>query len=74
MKKAVVFVRTKKWGFKPLFLSAMLTLMVTGNAFALDWTGVSLDTSDVDSAMALIVVGLVSLWGYRKVIKTLNRS
>lgn len=41
---------------------------------AIDWTGVTLDTSDVDTVMGLIVVGLATLWGFRKVIKTMNRS
>jgi hypothetical protein len=40
----------------------------------MDWTGIIVDTSDVDSAMALIVPGLIVLWGFRKVIKTVNRS
>jgi hypothetical protein len=40
----------------------------------MDLTGVVLNTADVASVMALVVVGLSALWGYRKVIKTLNRS
>jgi hypothetical protein len=49
-------------------------MVVAGNAAALDFTGITLDTTDVDSAMALVIVGLATLWGYRKVIKTMNRS
>jgi hypothetical protein len=41
---------------------------------ALDWTGITVDTSDVDSAMGLIVPALIIMWGYRKVVKTVNRS
>ena len=41
---------------------------------AIDWLGITLDTTDVDTVMGLIVVGLATLWGFRKVIKTMNRS
>lgn len=34
----------------------------------------TLNTADVDSIMALVIVGLATLWGFRKVIKTMNRS
>lgn len=55
--------------------AAALTVFVGNASAAVDWTGItSLDTTDVDTAMGLIVVALVSMWGYRKVIKTLNRS
>lgn len=51
------------------------TFAAASNSFAaLDWTGITLDTADVDSVMALIIVGLATLWGFRKVIKTMNRS
>jgi hypothetical protein len=60
-------------GFIPAIGAAVL--IGTSNASAaLDWTGITLDTSDVDSVMALIIVGLATLWGFRKVIKTMNRS
>jgi hypothetical protein len=50
-------------------------LVAASNASAaIDWTGITLDTADVDSVMGLIVVGLATLWGFRKVIKTMNRS
>jgi hypothetical protein len=52
-----------------------LGMVGAGSAHAaLDWTGVTLGTADVSSVMALIVVGLAVLWGYRKVVKTMNRS
>ena len=41
---------------------------------ALDWTGITLDTTDVDTVMGLVIVGLAAMWGFRKVIKTMNRS
>lgn len=55
--------------------SALATVLAGVNsAFALDWTGITLDTTDVDSIMALVIVALATLWGYRKVVKTMNRS
>jgi hypothetical protein len=47
------------------------------NASALDFTTIlpsGLSTGDVDSVMGLIIVGLAAMWGFRKVIKTMNRS
>lgn len=50
-------------------------LVAASNASAaLDFTGVTLDTGDVDTVMLLIIGGLATLWGFRKVIKTMNRS
>jgi len=49
-------------------------LSLSSSAFALDWTGITLATADVDSIMALVITGLATLWGYRKVVKTMNRS
>jgi hypothetical protein len=43
-------------------------------ANALDWTGVTLSTADVDSLMLLVIGALATLWAYRKVIKVMNRS
>ena len=54
--------------------AAAAVLAGAGNVFALDWTGITLSTADIDSVMALIIVGLATLWGYRKVVKTMNRS
>lgn len=51
------------------------SLVAASNASAaLDFTGVTLDTGDVDTVMLLIIGGLATLWGFRKVIKTMNRS
>ena len=41
---------------------------------ALDFTGVTANTADVESIMGIVIAGLVALWGFRKVIKTTNRS
>jgi len=40
----------------------------------MDLLGVTLNTTDVGTIMNLVVAGLATLWGFRKVIKTLNRS
>jgi hypothetical protein len=40
----------------------------------MDLTTLTLNTADVETVMGLVVVGLAALWGFRKVIKTMNRS
>lgn len=55
-------------------VGAGLMLAATNASAALDFTGVTLDTGDVDTVMLLIIGGLAVLWGFRKVIKTMNRS
>lgn len=54
--------------------SVMVAIGVSNANAALDFTGVTLDTGDVDTVMLLIIGGLATLWGFRKVIKTMNRS
>lgn len=54
-------------------IAAVLTGASNASA-ALDWTGVTLNTTDVDTVMGLVIVGLATLWGLRKVVKTMNRS
>jgi ABC-type proline/glycine betaine transport system substrate-binding protein len=41
---------------------------------ALDFTGVDVNIADVETVMGLAIGGLVAIWGFRKVIKVLNRS
>lgn len=41
---------------------------------AITWTGVELNTADIEGYMAIAVVGLAVLWGLRKVVKMMNRS
>lgn len=41
---------------------------------ALTFTGITLNTADVESLMMLIIPGLATLWGFRKIVKTANRS
>lgn len=55
-------------------LCVMCLVCASNASAALDWLGITLDTTDVDTVMGLIVVGLATLWGFRKVIKTMNRS
>lgn len=62
----------KRIGSAVLVGSGMILSAVP--AFAMDWTGISLDTSDMNSAYALVVPGLIVIWGIRKVIKVINRS
>jgi hypothetical protein len=50
-------------------------LIAATNAHAaLDFTGVDVNIADVETVMGLAIGGLVALWGFRKVIKLLNRS
>ena len=50
-------------------------LLVAANAnAALDFTGLTANTVDVETVMGIVIAGLFALWGYRKVIKTTNRS
>lgn len=41
---------------------------------ALDLTGVTLDTTDVEAIMLVVIPALAVLWGFRKIVKTMNRS
>lgn len=54
-------------------ISAGLVVAETANA-AITWTGVELNTADIEGYMAIAVVGLAVLWGLRKVVKMMNRS
>jgi ABC-type proline/glycine betaine transport system substrate-binding protein len=50
-------------------------LLAANNASAaLDLTGVDVNIADVETVMGLAIGGLVAIWGFRKVIKVLNRS
>ena len=52
-----------------------LVIGVSSSAFAaLDFTGVALNTADVETVMGLVIPALAALWGFRKIIKTMNRS
>lgn len=54
---------------------ATSALLLANSAFAaITWTGVELNTADVEGYMAIAVVGLAVMWGLRKVIKMMNRS
>lgn len=53
--------------------AAALLLADHANA-ALDFTGVTLNTADVEDIMMLVIPALAALWGFRKIVKTMNRS
>jgi len=54
-------------------LAASFGLAGTANA-ALTFTGIELNTADVESVMMLVIPALAALWGFRKIVKTMNRS
>ncbi|MBW2635705.1 MAG: hypothetical protein JRE14_16655 [Deltaproteobacteria bacterium] len=41
---------------------------------AVDLTGVALDTTTPETLMATVLTGLGVVWGFRKLIKVINRS
>lgn len=56
-----------------LLLSA-LCMFVTNAFAAVDLTGFSVDVTQVEAVVAIVIVGLGVMWGIRKLIKTVNRS
>jgi len=71
MKKGVQFLGKVGSGFAA---AAALVTLAAGNASAaLVLTSVDLSTGGVETAMDLLIVGLVEMWGIRKIIKTMNR-
>jgi hypothetical protein len=40
----------------------------------MDLTGFAVSTADVMTVASAVLTGLASIWGVRKVIKTINRS
>ncbi len=55
-------------------VSALVAGLSTSAFAALDFTGITLNTADVETVMGLVIPGLAALWGFRKVVKTMNRS
>lgn len=55
-------------------LTGFMLVAATNAHAALDFTGVDVNIADVETVMGLAIGGLVALWGFRKVIKLLNRS
>lgn len=53
--------------------AGLFSLVESAHA-AITWTGVELNTADIEGYMAIAVVGLAVLWGLRKVVKMMNRS
>lgn len=81
MEKALVVGRVRRAGGfigKLAVCAAAVGSFVAGavvNAHAaLTLTGITLNTADVESIMMLVIPGLAALWGFRKIVKTMNRS
>lgn len=53
---------------------AAALLWSTKASAALDLTAVTLNTADVEDIMMLVIPALAALWGFRKIVKTMNRS
>jgi len=68
------FVRAKKVAVASVAVIGAMAASVVNSQAALAWTDVALNTADVESAMSKIIVGLAVLWGFRKIVKTMNRS
>jgi hypothetical protein len=50
-----------------------LTLSTSPAHAALDLTGVTIDTSDYMLVAAIVIGGLATIWGVKKVLSLLNR-
>ena len=51
-----------------------LCLFASSAFAAVDLTGFSVDVTQVEAVVAIVIVGLGVMWGIRKLIKTVNRS
>jgi hypothetical protein len=51
-----------------------LSLMASNVYAAVDLTGFTVDVVSVETMAGIVLTGLASLWGIRKLIKTINRS
>lgn len=50
-------------------------MAAASNAYAaVDLTGVTVDTSTVETMAATVLIGLGVIWGIRKLVKLINRS
>jgi hypothetical protein len=55
-------------------LSAAAATLATSPAHAaLDLTGVTIDTTDYMTVAAIVIGGLATIWGVKKVLSLLNR-
>lgn len=60
---------------KKIFGATAGCLALAGSAHAAIPAEVtSLSTADVDQIMGYVIVALATMWAYRKVVKTMNRS
>lgn len=62
-------------GYDVAAVSGAVVVCAVGKAHAaLSFTGVTLNTADVESVMGLVIPALATLWGFRKIVKSMNRS
>lgn len=60
---------------KRVVVGAGALAATAGNAMAaVDLTGVTVDTTTVETAAGIVIAGLATMWGIRKLIKLFNRS
>lgn len=62
------------WAVPGVSVTSAILAVAQNACAAITWTGVELNTADVEGYMAIAVVGLAVMWGLRKVIKMMNRS
>jgi hypothetical protein len=73
LKSAIV--RHGKNVVKGVSAVAIAVAVTAGTAAAEIPVGVTeLSTGDVDTIMGFVIVALATMWAYRKVVKTMNRS
>lgn len=63
--------------YMPLMLVALVIFCVAGNAMAaplVDVTDLEVDTTALATVGGVILAGLASIWGFRKLVKSINRS
>lgn len=73
MRRIVTGIVRKNLDVSAAAAGVALLWSVRANA-ALDFTGVTLNTADVEDIMMLVIPALAALWGFRKIVKTMNRS
>ena len=68
----------KRIGKKLVYVPACIATTVTlaGNACAdlVDVSSISLETAGLGTIGGLAIAGLAGIWGFRKIVKSINRS
>lgn len=59
---------------KTLFLFLSFVFFSVPAWAAMDITATTMDLSSVEVVLALVVVVVIAMWGYRKLIKLANKS